>query len=75
VKNIGLVNIVAGREIVPELIQDEARAERIADSALPLLTDRGIQKSIKDQLKEVSERLGEKGASARAAEAVMEFIG
>ena len=73
-KNIGLVNIVAGHEIVPELIQDEAKAETIAEKVLFFLKDEGQYIKVKKDLATVSQRLGEAGGSIRAAGAVLEFM-
>ena len=71
VKWIGLVNLVAGRSIVPELIQDEATAERLWQEARRLLTDRHAYNDMKDGLRQVRGLLGEPGASDRAAEVVL----
>jgi lipid-A-disaccharide synthase len=71
VKWIGLVNLVAGRSIVPELIQDEATAERLWLEARRLLTDRHAYNDMKGGLREVRGLLGEPGASGRAAEVVL----
>jgi len=72
VKWIGLVNLVAGRTIVPELIQDEATAERLWQEARRLLTDRQAYQDMKDGLRQVRESLGEPGASHRAAQVILE---
>ncbi|RQV94415.1 lipid-A-disaccharide synthase [bacterium] len=74
VKQIGLVNIVAGKSVVPELIQGEVRAEKIAKEAMDIMSNRQRREKMKKDLKEVSHILGEKGASERAAKSVIEFI-
>jgi lipid-A-disaccharide synthase len=74
VKNIGLVNIVAGHTIVPELIQGRAQADKIARALLPFLTDEKNRIRVKHDLADVSKKLGDKGASARAAESVLDFM-
>ena len=68
---IGLVNIVAGRSIVPELIQQEATPDRLTGEALRLLRDPGAARAMKHALREVRESLGKPGASHRAAEAIL----
>ena len=68
---IGLVNLVAGRSIVPELIQDEATAEGVWRETRRLLTDRQAYDDMKRGLREVRQSLGEPGASRRAAEVVL----
>lgn len=74
VKHIGLVNIVAGEKIVPELIQGNVKADRIAEEVSSLLTNGERIKRMKKDLKLVSRRLGKKGATKRAADAVLEFL-
>ncbi|HEU4503170.1 MAG TPA: lipid-A-disaccharide synthase [Nitrospira sp.] len=72
VKWIGLVNLVAGRTIVPELIQDEATAERLTREVGHLLSDQQAYNRMKDGLREVRQALGEPGASRRAARVVLQ---
>ncbi|MBI3802824.1 MAG: lipid-A-disaccharide synthase [Nitrospirae bacterium] len=73
-KSIGLVNIVAGRPIVPELIQAEASPERIRQEVGRLLKDGVARERMKGDLKEVAERLGAAGASSRAAAVILERL-
>ena len=72
VKNIGLVNIVAGKQIVPEFIQHKATGSAMAKEALRILRDEPLVESIKLELSKVRERLGEAGASHRVAERILE---
>jgi len=65
-------NLVAGSRIVPELIQDDFTAERTAAETIAFLTDRELYERTRDALKHVRRQLGEPGASARAAQAVLE---
>jgi len=74
VQNIGLVNLVAGKTVVPELIQREASPERIAEEALSILTERKRFSTMKSALVAVKERLGTPGASDRAARLVVEMM-
>ena len=71
VKWIGLVNLVANRSVVPELIQGEATGSRICDEALRILEDRAAYDEMKRSLAKVKDALGEPGASTRAAEVVL----
>jgi lipid-A-disaccharide synthase len=71
VSHIGLPNIIAGREIVPELIQGRATPEGVAAAALRILTDDGARTAQRLALLEVRTRLGEAGAGVRAARAVL----
>lgn len=68
---IGLVNLVAGRKFVPELIQQEATADRLCREADRLLQDAQAYDQMKAALRAVRDALGEPGASRRAAEVVL----
>jgi len=70
-----MVNLVAGRRIVPELIQMDFTAERVAHEAIPLLTDADRHARTRDALRDVCQRLGTPGASGRAADAILEVAG
>ena len=67
VPHIGLVNLIAGKRVVPELIQHDASPEVIARQALTLLADPDQLKRMKDDLAEVTRRLGTAGASDKVA--------
>ncbi len=71
VKWIGLVNLVAGRSVVPELIQSEATGKRLYEEALRILEDQSAYAEMKLSLTKVRADLGEPGASTRAAEVVL----
>jgi lipid-A-disaccharide synthase len=71
VDTYGMVNLVAGRRIVPELIQDDLQPEAVAAEAVGFLTDPVKAASAREALREVKLRLGLHGASRRAAEAVL----
>jgi lipid-A-disaccharide synthase len=71
VDKIGMVNLIAGEKIVPELIQDEATPARIAGEAIAILTDEKRVLGIRAGLARVREKLGGPGASRRAAEAIL----
>src|SRR4030043_825001 len=67
VKHIGLVNLVAGKEIARELLQEEVNPERIAEEALRLLRDSVFYEKTVESMAEVRQSLGESGAASRAA--------
>jgi lipid-A-disaccharide synthase len=67
----GMVNLVSGRGIVTELIQDECTPERVSAETRLLLTDHTRASVMRGDLTEVVRRLGGAGASERAAEAVL----
>ena len=74
IKNIAIVNIIAGKTVVPELIQNQATPKKIEKEMLDLLTNDKRRTTMKKELSEVSQKLGEKGANNRAAEVVLEFL-
>ncbi|MEE4312358.1 MAG: lipid-A-disaccharide synthase [candidate division KSB1 bacterium] len=67
-KNIGLVNVIAGKEIVPEFIQHDFNAEKVASMAGKLLFDDVKRTSVIKNLKQIRHNLGSPGAAKRAAE-------
>jgi len=71
VKNIGLVNIVAGKTIVPELIQQNVTVQKIVELASSLLNDGPRRAAMKKDLSAVKGLLGSKGASANVADAIL----
>lgn len=75
VSNIGLVNLVAGKTVVPELIQGEATAPRLAKEGLAILKNDGLKKDMKKGLQLVKKKLGEGGASEKAAYIAGEMMG
>ncbi|MBI4641661.1 MAG: lipid-A-disaccharide synthase [Candidatus Tectomicrobia bacterium] len=74
IPHAGLVNILAGREIVPELIQSQVTPERMAEIALKALRDSAYREEITTQLKEIREMLDEGGASKKAALAILRLL-
>jgi lipid-A-disaccharide synthase len=74
VPHIGLVNLVAGEEVVPELIQHEVTAGRLAREVEIILEDRDVRAKMKDNLKRVKENLGRGGASERTARIATEMM-
>lgn len=74
VKNIGIVNIIAGKTIVPELIQNEANGPRIADEALAILTNDERRREIIADLAEIRAKLGTPGAAIRAAKLAYDML-
>jgi len=73
IKHIGLVNIVAGRQLVPELLQWNVNPQRLAEEASRLLTDDGLRHQMSKNLSIIREKLGTIGASARVAETILSF--
>ncbi|MFZ5565025.1 MAG: lipid-A-disaccharide synthase, partial [Thermodesulfobacteriota bacterium] len=73
-KSISLVNLIAGREIVPELIQGDVSAENIAARVEAMITDPPTMQAVQEALAEVRGRLGGPGASARAARIAAQLL-
>jgi lipid-A-disaccharide synthase len=71
VDTFAMANLVAGRQVVPELVQDDFTPDAVARRALPLLEDRGTAEAMRADLRAVRAKLGTPGASRRAAEAVL----
>ena len=71
---IGMVNIVAGKKIVPEFIQFGARPKMIAKSIIELLQNPLSANRMSQELKTVKNTLGEPGAAGRAAKRILDFL-
>lgn len=69
IPHIGLLNIVAGREVAPEFVQNAFQPERVADALAPLFAPDGAERrAMLAGLAEVRAELGTAGASERVAE-------
>jgi len=71
---IGMPNLIAGRRVVPELIQRAARAETIAAEADAILSDPERARGIRADLAAVNRALGEAGAADRAADLALALL-
>ncbi|MFA5146695.1 MAG: lipid-A-disaccharide synthase [Candidatus Omnitrophota bacterium] len=71
---LGLANIIAGREIVPELLQFDVTPEKIAERAVSILADDKRRAGIVSSLRSVAASLGTPGASERAARAIFPLL-
>jgi lipid-A-disaccharide synthase len=75
IPRIGLVNVVAGREVAPEFVQSALVPERMAESLSPLLTHGTTQRArMERDLAEVRGRLGAPGAAGRVADMVGSLV-
>ena len=74
VDHIGLVNLVAEKEIAPELIQRDVNPRRIADEAFRILRDPLLSRKMVESMGEVRQKLGEPGAAQRAAHIVLSLM-
>lgn len=74
VKHIGLINLIAGEEVVPELIQDGANPENIAQTVHDLVNDRDQLRRMRERMIAVRDKLGRPGASRRAAQIALDML-
>lgn len=74
IPNIALANVVAGKRVVPEYIQSKAVPKHIAEEMYDILTDKSRYKTIQNELSSVKEKIGEVGASKRAAQIINAII-
>lgn len=74
IDHIGLVNIMAGKTVAPELLQKEAKAEKIAAEAIDILTNQERMTAMKTEYLKIKAMLGEKGAADRAARLALGMI-
>jgi lipid-A-disaccharide synthase len=73
-KFFSMVNLIAGRRVVTELIQDEFTPKRLAGEVVRLLQDQGAREELRCGLAEVRRRLGPPGAVERAADAIAALL-
>lgn len=74
VPHLGMVNLIAGRELCREFIQDAAQPGPMADALLPLVGETAARAAMLAGLADVRARLGEGGAAERAASALMDLL-
>ena len=70
----GLVNLIAGKMIVPELKQYQANPKRIADISLKSLRNPDYRNSVSSELLKVKKDLGDPGVSLRCARKILDFL-
>jgi len=75
VRNVGLVNLVADKEIVPELIQGDATAENVAREGITILENSVVREQIRADLSRVNKKLGKGGASIKTAGIAAKMMG
>lgn len=75
VKFLGMPNVLAGREIVPEFIQHRAQPQKIAGALLGLLDNEKARAFVVAEFDQIIAQLGEDGASKKAAEVIVDELG
>ncbi len=71
---IGMANIIAGKEVVPEFIQHKAKPDRISQISIEWLLNPNKLEQIRNELIAIKEKLGEPGASHKAAKIILDVI-
>lgn len=71
---VGMPNLIAGREIAPELLQDDLNAERLSEEIIAFLNDPIRLAQARRDLSEVRAKLGEANASERAAQQILSLL-
>ena len=71
VPHIGLVNIVAGKPVVPEFVQHEMNPENLVNSVSRILQDEAYAQAMRAELSIVKKKLGAPGASGRVADGII----
>jgi lipid-A-disaccharide synthase len=74
IKHLGIINILAKREVVQELVQGKLNAATLANATTDLLKNAAKREQLQQTLAEVVATLGSGGAYTRAAKAVHEFL-
>ncbi len=72
--HFGLINIVAGEEVVPELLNEQVTAERIATEILKVLRDPEQARAVREKLQKVRESLGTPGVVVRIARSMADSM-
>jgi lipid-A-disaccharide synthase len=71
VKYLGMPNVLADKEIIPEFIQHRAQPRDIAKAVEQLITDQSVRQQMISEFNQIAAQLGESGASERAAKAII----
>jgi lipid-A-disaccharide synthase len=74
VDHIGMVNLIADERIVPELVQDDLKPERIIEESRILLDNQNVRVRIVEKLTRLRDRLGSPGAADRVAEMALAMM-
>lgn len=74
VAHVGLVNLLAGRRVIPEILQGELSPQSVAQEIARYLDDASARAQVVAELETIRASLGAPGAAARAAEAVVDLV-
>jgi lipid-A-disaccharide synthase len=73
-KHLGMPNVLAGREIIPEFIQHEARPDTISKAVVKLTNDQAARDVMTSEFDAIIAELGESGASTKAARVIVDEL-
>jgi len=74
IRHIGMINILAGKRLVPEYIQEKLEPKRIAAQAEKILGSKSMRDKMRRGYKEIRQNLGRHKASVRAADQVLTVL-
>lgn len=74
IKYIGLPNIIAGKQVIEELLQEECNSLQIANKTLEYLSNTYLYEKVKEELKSVKLKLGQEGALHRISKVIHDFL-
>lgn len=74
IDNIGMINLILGKQVCPEFLQNDAIPEKLSAALEVLLTDVEKYKTMVEELKKCHQLLGEKGASKRVVEVIKSYL-
>lgn len=74
IKNVGLVNIVAEKEIVKEFIQNDAVPDKIGEEICRIMEQRVYRENMINNLKKVKQKLGKQGGSRNVAQLAFKML-
>lgn len=74
IKVLGLVNVIAGKVIVPEFLQYDATSENLAKATLDIMRDSAKKSAMLTEFSRIKSSLGSPGASIRAAQSILPYL-
>lgn len=74
IRHVGLANIIAEREVIPELLQEQCNPQAVANQVCRLLTDTTVKQAMLNDFSEVRDALGKGDASAAAARSIIDLM-
>ena len=74
IERIGLVNIVAGKDVVREFLQGKARPKKIAAEILHILSDRGYNEAMRKELSQIRDKLGDSRGTTHIAQLAYDML-